>query len=92
MAGLSPQLLQQLSAPSFQDRSEALDSLAAALQDSDWRIPEAVGRELIHALRERLSDSNWCFRPPYPQRSHCRPRDSRLQTYLLLAGGPHAGR
>lgn len=53
--------LQQLSEGATpQSRSEAVDHLTTLLQESDWRLPESIGGQvLISALRDRLSDTNW---------------------------------
>ena len=55
--------LQQLQAPMTHLRTEALDSITVILQDSDWQLPPGSEAELIHALRERLFDTNWYVTP-----------------------------
>ena len=51
--------LQQLEAATPQLRSEAIDQLTELLQQTDWVLPEGLEGEVMTALRDRLSDSNW---------------------------------
>ena len=51
--------LQQLEAPTPQQRSEAIDLVTELLQESEWQLPEGRGNNFVVALRNRLTDSNW---------------------------------
>ena len=51
--------LQQLEAATPQLRSEAIDQLTELLQQTDWVLPDGLEGEVMTALRDRLSDSNW---------------------------------
>ena len=55
----SAALAQLEEAPTPQGRSEAVDYLTELLQQSEWRLPEGLGSQVISKLSDRLSDSNW---------------------------------
>lgn len=59
-------LSQLRDAPQPAERSEAIDQITELLQSSDWQLPDALGVEVVAALRERLSDTNWCASPQPP--------------------------
>ena len=47
-------------------RSEAIDQMTELLQEDDWALPEGLGVEIVAALRDQLSDTNWCARLSRP--------------------------
>ena len=59
-------LSQLRDAPQPAERSEAIDQITELLQSSDWQLPDGLGVEVVAALRERLSDTNWCASPQPP--------------------------
>ena len=53
-------LRQLRESPAPAERSEAIDQITELLQQADWQLPDGnLGTEIIGALRERLSDTNW---------------------------------
>ena len=64
--------LELLEAPSPVQRSEALDQLTTVLQELNWQLNRATdlsAKQLMQALRSRLSDSNWLAPLPCTMRS-----------------------
>lgn len=53
--------LEQLEhSPTPSERTNAIDAMTELLQLSDWQLPQGFETDVIVALRDRLSDSNWC--------------------------------